>query len=191
MSVFEYVLIFLTLVLGLGVTRNLTAIAELDFSTNRREAFLDLTWLASIILLHIDYWFGIWSQTHTKESWHVLELLLWLGVAVCLFMAGAYISQSIKSDAQNKRSNFRMAIWALVSWLIFVVVTVNYNLALSPTINIIWLVPLTLLLVARFSTSQALTTASTVAFFAWAIVMVGFIGDSEISQTTNAVLRSQ
>ena len=42
MSVFEYVFTFLTLVLGLGLARNLTAIAELEFAGKRSQDFSDL-----------------------------------------------------------------------------------------------------------------------------------------------------
>jgi len=68
MSVFEYILTFITLVIGLGLTRNLNAIAALGFQEHRRQEIVDLTWLMSITVLQVDYWFSMWNES-CRGTW--------------------------------------------------------------------------------------------------------------------------
>ena len=76
MSAFEYVFTFLTLVLGLGLTKNLTAISELKFSEKRKQNLLDLVWLVAVTLLQIDFWLVLWGRQRMQDDWVLWQFLI-------------------------------------------------------------------------------------------------------------------
>jgi hypothetical protein len=93
MSIFEYVVTLLTLVLGLGITNNLRVIAVLDFDGNSAESYISLAWLVSLIALQLDFWFVLWAF-RDLATWPLFHLLLFIGIAVVLFLAGAFLGKS-------------------------------------------------------------------------------------------------
>ena len=183
MSVFEFVLVFLTLVLGLGVTNNLTSIAELDFRGDRERARIVLAWLVSVTLLQIDFWFAIWTQKRDGTAWTIAELLLWLSVAAALFLAGAYFARSTRGDPREQRIARNAAVMALAVRELLVVVIASTTYALPIYFYAAFAIPLGVLLVARLSRSTTMDRVAAVAFLLSAVIWTGFIGPSEISDT--------
>ena len=179
MSVFEYILAFLTLVLGLGLARNLTAIAELEFTKRRAQDLSDLVWLVSITLLQIDFWFVSWSTSHDREVWELWRLLVTLSLAISLFMAGSYIGQASRLEGENRWRRLKFGMVALLTWL--AVAVGNAIVVLDVELTVFPVIGGASILVALLSKSRVgLYRLGTFGFFAFSIYLLVVVGPTTI-----------
>ncbi len=181
MSAFEYVFTFLTLVLGLGLTKNLTAISELKFSEKRKQNLLDLVWLVAVTLLQIDYWLVLWARQRMQDVWALWQFLIVFAFAIGLYMAGAYIAQASQSEGKDRWRYLKFGINALLFWVVLAVI--NAIFVLDVKINLLWpaLLGAAMLTLALLSRSRlVLFRIATFGFLAFCIFLVGFAGPSTI-----------
>ena len=180
MSAFEYVFTFLTLVLGLGLTKNLTAISELKFSEKRKQNLLDLVWLVAVTLLQIDFWLVLWGRQRMQDDWVLWQFLIMFVFAIGLYMAGAYIAQASQSEGKDRWRYLKFGINALLFWVVLAVI--NAIFVFDQKINLLGpalgAAMLTLALLSR--SRLVLFRIATFGFLAFCIFLVGFAGPSTI-----------
>ena len=181
MTVFEYVLTFLTVVLGLGLTRNLTAIAEMRFRENREQNLLDIAWLVSVTLMQIDFWFGLWYHKRSQETWPLWELLLYVAVATSLYMAGAYFARSLLSADDDRQRARSLGIVSLLAWMALATGNAIFVLEMA-WVAIPGTIASIVLVVALVSAKRlSVFRAATLGFLVWAVYLVGFAGPTTLS----------
>jgi len=116
MSLFEYVLGLITVVVGLGVTNNLKVIAGLQLKSTELENWVSLAWLASGIFLLMDMWMVLWSQS-TRSEWSPIELVIWVLPPSILFLVGALAGESERN---------RYVPYVLLAWVSSILINANY-----------------------------------------------------------------
>lgn len=87
MSLFEYVIVLVSVVLSLGIARLLETHAHLlKLGPKVRWSPTYLLWLLIIFFSHVDLWASLW-MVQQSEAWTLLSLLSVLLAAVTLFYA--------------------------------------------------------------------------------------------------------
>ena len=182
MTVFEYVLVFLTIVIGLGLTRNLSRIVEISLEHNSQYRLFNVAWLIAVVFLQIDLWFAMWNQKQSQDSWLLWEFLYFMAIAISLFIAGDYFAQSTKYTEPERTRVRRFGITAVIVWLLLVVYQANSDFLVPTPLNVVFLLGL-LTLLGALSSRKLLRHVATVVFFIWSFYLLGFVGTSEISSS--------
>jgi hypothetical protein len=128
MNVFEFLVVVLAIVLGLGITELLGGVTRI-LRGDLASSGLHLLWVVIIFQLQVQLAWGIWGL-RTREAWRYPEFLLLLLGPVLLYMAAAVLFPSAGSERadlhllRRRRSFFLLnvgyvAVTALYSWLLF------------------------------------------------------------------------
>jgi hypothetical protein len=176
MSIFEYVVTLLTLVLGLGITNNLRVIAILDFDSNSAESYVSLAWLVSLVALQLDYWFVLWTFRDVA-TWSLFHILLFIGIAVVLFLAGAFLGKS----GLDRKALFSVLCWfplVAVHGTVFLGQPIGSEAKLRVLVGFLLAAPL------LSATSAKWRIGLSCAFLVWAIFMLVAGGDTAIGNFT-------
>lgn len=117
MDSFRWIVVPLSLVLGLGIARLLTSGVALFQS--RRQAKLDWippVWAACIFLWQIQFWWSLIELSGTRQSWAIGHFLTLLALVLLLFVAAALVLPSEKlTTGSDLRESFRQdGRWALL-----------------------------------------------------------------------------
>lgn len=86
MTAFEYVSVFISVILGLGITQVLTGIADLIHQSNRVKIYWPhLLWILLVIFMHVQEW---WVTYELKEitTWRLPTFLFVMLYPVVLFI---------------------------------------------------------------------------------------------------------
>ncbi|MEI7572605.1 MAG: hypothetical protein WCJ52_05685 [Phenylobacterium sp.] len=90
MSIFEYVIVLVSVVLSFGIVRLLETHAHLlKLGSKVHWSPTYLLWLLIILFSHIDLWASLW-MLRQSEAWTLLSLLSVLAAAVTLFYASIF-----------------------------------------------------------------------------------------------------
>lgn len=109
MSLFEYVMLLVSVVMSLGIARLLESHAHLLKMGNAvRWSPTYLLWLALIFAAHVDLWASLWSLRETA-SWSLASLIATLLAAAFLFYAAVLSSPSLVSDEPIDLWEFHIA----------------------------------------------------------------------------------
>ena len=86
MGLFEFLMVLVSIIVGLGVAEVLTGVAR----TIRRRGSVDLYWVHGILVLSLfvallQQWWEAWGLRDVSE-WSFLALLLLMAAPVCLFL---------------------------------------------------------------------------------------------------------
>jgi hypothetical protein len=137
-NVFEFLLVIVAIVLGLGIAELLGGVARIlrgDLATS----WLHALWVVIVFQLQVQLAWGLWGL-RTREAWRYPEFLLLLLGPVALYLSAAVLfpkEGSERADAhllRRRRSFFLLLIAHLVvtglyGWLLF-----NQGWPLVPTI---------------------------------------------------------
>ena len=128
MTLFEYLVVLLSIVLSLGVVRLLDGLPA-ALKPGRRDP-LHVTWLFYVFLLHVQYWWVFWSYSR-GVTWNYPAFLLALASPVLLYSMAITVSprdaEGIASWGDHfwsKRARFfsLFAAWilsiSLANWLV-------------------------------------------------------------------------
>jgi hypothetical protein len=86
MTAFEYITVFISVILGLGVTQVLTGIADLIHQSSRVKVYWPhLLWIFLVIVMHVQEW---WATYELKEItvWRLPTFLFVMLYPVVLFI---------------------------------------------------------------------------------------------------------
>jgi len=85
-SAFEYVTVFISIILGLGVTQILTGIADLVHQSGRVKVYWPhLVWVLLVLILHVLEWY-ITFELRTFNAWRFPVFLFVLLYPIVLFI---------------------------------------------------------------------------------------------------------
>ena len=91
MSVFEYLGVLLSVIMGLGLTHILSGISKtIHYRETMKVYWVHLLWALSVLIYMVVIWWGMfwWSS---QESWTFFEFLLLIVYAVFLFMSASLL----------------------------------------------------------------------------------------------------
>ena len=133
MSIFEFISVALSFVIGLGIARLLTAIVALFRARSRvRLHWMPLVWAAMVFLWMIQYWWAIFELSLLIQNWQMWRFAFLLLLALCLFAAAA-MSLPIRPgvDAGSLLEDFEHnGRWGLVILIAYFSIAVVANWAL-------------------------------------------------------------
>lgn len=189
MSIFEYVMVLMSIVLGFGMTSNLRAISRLKLEDRHLDSFVLLGYYVAIMILQLDYWLTIWTLS-VLETWTLLDISIWLYLVLVLFLAGAYLDRSTSDDEGERRFTRKAALIAMVTWTIGALITVRIYFGLpfySPVHFALYLfVAFTLLGLSE--TKPYFRVISSLGWVAFSLFFLLGVGDSQIIVSTGAGL---
>src|SRR5689334_16712007 len=85
-SAFEYITVFISIILGLGVTQILTGIADLVHQSGRVKVYWPhLVWVLLVLVLHVLEWY-ITFDLRTFNAWRLPVFLFVLLYPIVLFV---------------------------------------------------------------------------------------------------------
>ncbi|HCW06367.1 MAG TPA: hypothetical protein DGG95_03265 [Cytophagales bacterium] len=85
-SAFEYITVFISIILGLGVTQILTGIADLVHQYNRVKVYWPhMVWIFLVLILHVQEWW-ITFQLRTYDQWRLPVFLFVMLYPIVLFI---------------------------------------------------------------------------------------------------------
>jgi hypothetical protein len=86
MGIFEFLMVLVSIIIGLGVAEILTGVAR---AIRCRESvqlyWVHLVLVAAIFMVHLQLWWESWGL-HVAPEWNFLGLLIMLAGPVCLFL---------------------------------------------------------------------------------------------------------
>ena len=98
MSIFEYVMILMSVVISLGLARLLETHAHLiKHGARVKWSATYVGWLLVLLLTHIDIWASLW-QVHANARWTALEIGLSLLAAGTLFYASIFATPETAAE---------------------------------------------------------------------------------------------
>lgn len=161
MTIFEFVSVAISIILGLGVTRLLSA--GLDLFRHRHTTavhWIPVVWAALIFWTQIEFWWSLFFVSQSLEVWTHGDFLLTIGFTVALFAAGSLVlptdwrAESLDLlEFFHREGRWGVAAFGLVFLLAF---PVNYRLFGVPL-----LIPMNLLLVGQLLVISALVVRPT------------------------------
>lgn len=85
-NAFEYITVFISIILGLGVTQILTGIADLVHQNERVKLYWPhLVWIVLVLVLHVQEWY-ITFELRTFTAWRLPVFLFVLLYPIVLFI---------------------------------------------------------------------------------------------------------
>lgn len=133
MDSFSYLSVFISLILGLGVTHLLTGAATLIRSrTDVKLWWPTSLWMATTFLIQVQTWWALFAL-RTIEHWSFAAFLIVLLQPVAIFMMTALIVPSAVSGAaiDLRGEYFRESRWFFSTLLLALVASLAKNLILT------------------------------------------------------------
>ena len=119
MSTFEFVVILLSIVVGLGITGLLSALVSLVEHRHKvRFDALTLVWVANAMLFHIFFWWVAVGNARAFEQWSLAAFLVLFAYAMVLFFSAALILPSNAAagcDLRDRYDSIRRPFFALMT----------------------------------------------------------------------------
>lgn len=159
MTLFEYAMVLVSIVLALGVTQLLQGASE--FVRSSRVYFGHAFWVLALLLIHVQLWWAMWDL-HERASWTFLTFLYLLLGPVLLFFATNLLLPRTATESMDWASHFfAVRRWFFVSmagivvWGIFVTWLVG-NVPLNHPYRVTQVGRLVLILVGFASANRQL-----------------------------------
>ena len=139
MNLFEFLLVVVSIVLGLGITELLSGLAGLfrgDFVTGR----LHVLWMLFVFQIQVQMAWGLWAL-RSREEWLYPEFLLLLLGPILLYMAAAVLFPTVAGSDETlddylmaRRRPFFLLMAAYVAFsALYARFLLNSELKLIPT----------------------------------------------------------
>lgn len=91
MSRFEFLMVFVAIIMGIGVTTLLRGTVDLfRASTASRPGPVHLLWILNLFLMHVVVWVNRWRAAG-QGSWSYREILIFLFVPIVLFASTEWL----------------------------------------------------------------------------------------------------
>ncbi len=103
MDIFEYLMVMVSIVLGLGVTQTLRGFSNIARGS---KTFLPLTiWATTLFYLHIQVWWALWDLT-AVGAWNHFYFSLLISIPCGLFVATEFLLPLGSSPDTDWQSHF-------------------------------------------------------------------------------------
>lgn len=123
MDVFEYVAVMVTVVLALGLSHLLSALASMLVHPERARLYwVHSVWIASILALHLQAWLVLWTRRHQEEFPFSQVTMMLVAAALIFVTAKVLVPEASSGKAVDLREHFfrvRRPLFATLSvfWL--------------------------------------------------------------------------
>lgn len=126
-SPFEYVSIFVSIILGLGLTQLLSAFSDLLYHIKKVKFYWPHNiWIIFILFLHIQDWF-ITYELKDKPVWHLPELCFLLLYPVSLFCAAKMLLPTNDKEEKNDMKLYFQSQYKVI----FVLVSISICISIA------------------------------------------------------------
>lgn len=183
MTPFEYVIVLISIILGLGITTILTGIAELIKHTRPVSLFAPyIIWIVLIFVLHVQDWWLSYQLMEVKE-WSLPFFLMVILYPINLYILAHLLFPAGLTQAFNSQAFFldhfpRLFIGAIT--LVILSVIQNLTLTNEPLYTQIpHLMILVLLLILLIQKNRNVIVHTTVAIALLVAMVIGFVVDQE------------
>jgi len=158
MSIFEFISVAISIILGLGVTRLLSNAIELVRARSRVKLhWVPLLWALAVLIIHFQFWWAFFGVSGYGPVRNV-DFLVWILTALALFVAGSFILpvryESERTDLfEHFLAEGRIGVGALGAYIIMASV-INMMLgapwlSLPNLVSLVWLVGVVLTILSR------------------------------------------
>lgn len=103
MSIFEYLMVMVSIILALALAQLLRGIAEI--LTNPNRFWIHTAWVLVTVGLVIQFWWAYWDFS-AVSSWTILMFMYVLSAPILLFLASYLLLPGYRSKDQNWREHF-------------------------------------------------------------------------------------
>ena len=132
MSPFEYVIVLVSIILGLGITTILTGLAELIKHKRFRWYTPYNTWLLLVFVLHIHEWWVSYSLK-SVQAWHLPMFLFIILYPINLYvLAHLLFPSDPKEEFNPKEFYFSNYPKFFICAIIALVLSIIHNLTIEP-----------------------------------------------------------
>ncbi len=128
MSIFEFVAVAVSIILGLGITRLLSASIDLfRFRKRTRMHWVPITWAAVVFLTQVFFWWQFFGVT--VEVWQFFDFLLTIATVLCLFVASSLVLPAHWSEGDVDLFAFFRAEgrWGIAAFAAFQIIAIVCN----------------------------------------------------------------
>jgi hypothetical protein len=128
MSIFEFVAVAVSIILGLGITRLLSASIDLfRFRKRTRMHWVPITWAVVVFLTQVFFWWQFFGVT--VEVWLFFDFVLTIATVLCLFVAASLVLPAHWSEGDVDLFAFFRAEgrWGIAAYAAFAVIAIAYN----------------------------------------------------------------
>ncbi len=186
MSVFEYLGVLLSVIMGLGLTHILAGLSKIiHYRKTIRFYWVHSLWAFSILMYIVIIWWGMfwWS---TQEQWSFFLFLLLILYAVFLFMSASLLFPwNLPEDLDLEEHFFRTRPWFFsilsITWVLDIPETTlkaTGHLRELPADYLVFaFFQLSLLLICLFTTNR---TAHRIIAIVWPLVMLGYLSTTTL-----------
>jgi hypothetical protein len=158
MSHFEYIMVMVSIIQGLGITLALRGISRLVRSP-RRESVVVL-WAVFLVLLYLQNWWAFWDMAAVEE-WTIIKFLF-MAVYVCTMYAMTELMLPMAStpdtDWLGHFHSIRKWFFGMLVVLVMLGVTLNWYISGVPLVHPYRIMQLTILslgVIGWFTSSMA------------------------------------
>lgn len=183
MTPFEYVIVLISVILGLGITTILTGVAELIKNTQPARLYAPyIIWIGIIFVLHFQDWWLSYQLMSVKE-WSLQFFLLIVLYPINLYiLAHLLFPSSLSKDFDSKVFFLEHYPRFFIGAIILVVLSVIQNIFISD-LNVLTQIPHTLvflvLLFMLLAGNKSSGVHTAVSVFLLIVMIVGFAADQQ------------
>lgn len=133
MTPFEFVGVFFSVVIGLGVTHVLSALSDvLEVRRRVRFYWVQGVWIAVVLLLLVQAWWGMWDL-QAAPRWTYPAFLLQIGKLICLYLLSTLVLPRVEEgsrelDLAEHYYHMRAIFFALLTFNMVLALVLNVTL---------------------------------------------------------------
>ena len=166
MSHFEYIMVMVAIIQGLGITLALRGISRL-IRSSRREPVV-LLWAVFLVFLYLQNWWAFWDMS-TVEVWDFLKFLF-VAAFVCILYAITELMLPIAATSDTDWlahfNSVRKWFFGMLVLLVMLGITMNFYISDIPLVHPYRIVQLSILSLSVIGWSTANMTAQR-----WVVVL--------------------
>jgi hypothetical protein len=181
MTPFEYVIVLISIILGLGITTILTGVAELIKNTQPVRLYVPyIIWIVIIFVLHFQDWWLSYQLMSVKE-WSLQFFLLIVLYPINLYiLAHLLFPAGFSKDFSSKEFFLKHYPRFFIGAIILVILSVIQNVFVSD-LSIVTQLPhgiaLSVLLFVIITKNKNSGVHTAIAFFLLIVMIAGFAAD--------------
>ena len=117
MTIFEYLMVFVSIILGLGMTQALRGLSKIARSDTPYSAVT--LWAALLVYLHVQVWWALWDL-HVIESWNQGYFTFIVLIPCSMFAATELlVPMGTTADTDWRSHYFKVRRWFYAAMIVF------------------------------------------------------------------------
>ena len=146
MSPFEFITVFVSLIVGFALSHILRAVSDLYEIRDRVKTYwLNSLWVVTVIMWSIFTWWGLWMLSIERIDWTYAQYwFLVMNVSSIYFFTTLVLPKATDDgmiDLENHYFSVHKAFFSIVAFSLFSSAVVNYSLFGEPLIGPMTIMP--------------------------------------------------